>query len=84
MPAGTALVLNLRNTSYSMTVYGGQRPCDLAARYSDVDPRLPRQLMKKWRRDRHSIRIPRKFESVSDLPDQLAPFIAAASCQLSR
>ena len=84
MPAGIALILNLRNTSYSKTVYGGQCSGNLAARFSEVDPRLPRQLMKKWRRDRLSMRIPRKFESVSDLPDQLAPFIAAASCQLSR
>ena len=84
MPAATALVLNLRNTSYSKTVYGGQSAGNLAARFSEVDPRLPRQLMKKWRRDRLSMRIPRKFESVSDLPDQLAPFIAAASCQLSK
>ncbi len=84
MPAATALVLNLRNTSYSKTVYGGQSAGNLAARFSEVDPRLPRQLMKKWRRDRLSLRIPRKYESVSDLPDQLAPFIAAASCQLSR
>jgi len=84
MPAGTALVLNLRNASYSKTVYGGQCPRSLAARFSRIDPRLPRQLMKKWRRDRLSMRIPRKLESVSDLPDQLAPFIAAASCQLSK
>ena len=56
----------------------------LAARFNKVDARLPRQLMRKWRRDRLSIRIPRKFETVTDLPDQLAPFIAAASCQLSR
>jgi hypothetical protein len=84
MPAGTALVLNLRNTTYCKTVYGGQSSGNLAARFSEVDPHLPRQLMKGWRRDRLSMRIPRKFESVSDLPDQLAPFITAASCKLSK
>lgn len=84
MPDGTPLVLNLRNSSYSKTVYGGSRPQSLAARFSEVDPRLPRELMKKWRRDRQSMRIPRKFESLSDLPRQLAPFIAAASDELSK
>jgi hypothetical protein len=84
MPAGTALILNLKNPSYSKTVYGGAAPRDLASRFCEVDPRLPRELMKKWRLDRFSVRIPRKFESVPDLPDQLAPFITAASRYFSK
>lgn len=84
MAAGTPLVLNLKNTSYCETVYGESNPRSLAARFSEVDPSLPRQLMKTWRRDRLSLRIPRKLESVSDLPEQLAPFIAAASRELSK
>jgi hypothetical protein len=82
MPAATALVLNLRNASYCKTVYGGQRSIDFATRFSETDPGLPRQLLKTWRRDRLSVRIPRKYESVIDLPGRLAPFLAAASCRL--
>lgn len=84
MTTGTALLLNLRNASYCETVYGTATPKNLADRFSEVDPRLPRQLMKAWRRDRLSMRIPRKFESVTNLPDQLAPFIAAVSREFSK
>lgn len=84
MPAGTALVLNLRSAAYCTTVYGGSSTRNLTARFSEVDPHPVRQLMNKWRRDQLSMRIPRKFESVSDLPDQLKPFIAAASEELSK
>lgn len=83
MAAGTPLVLNLRSTSYCKTVYGDTNLRSLAPQFSQVDSRLPRQMMKSWRRDRRSLRIPRKLESVSDLPEQLAPFVATASRELS-
>jgi hypothetical protein len=84
MPPGTALVSNLKNAAYCQTVYRGATPRDLAARFAEVDPRLPRELMKAWRSDRLATRIPRKFESVANLPEQLRPFIAAASEELSK
>lgn len=84
MSAGTALVLNLKNVEYLKTVYGGSTPQRLADRFSQVDSRLPRQLMQAWKRDRLAMRIPRKFESVNDLPDRLAPFVAAASHAFSK
>jgi hypothetical protein len=83
MPAGSALVVNLRNPSYSKMVYGGSSPSSLAARFSEVDPRLVRELMEKWRHDRLSTRIPRKLESMADLPAQLKPFTGIASQALS-
>lgn len=83
MPAGSALVLNLRKPGYCKTVYGGSSPSSLAARFNEVDPRLVRELMAKWRRDRLSTRIPRRLESMADLPAQLKPFIGVVSNALS-
>jgi hypothetical protein len=82
MAAGTALVLNLKNTAYVETVYGGNDLKSIARRFSEVVPRLPAKLMSTWRRDRLTTTIPRKFENMNDLPQRLATFIAVASEEL--
>ena len=84
MLPGTPLVLNLRNPSYCQTVYGGQDLQRIAARFSAIDHNLPDQLMKTWRQEDLSARIPRKLESLKDLPRKLAPFIAVAFTELPR
>ncbi len=78
MAAGTALVLNIRNAGYCQTVYGGTDPKSIAERFSKVNPKIPANLMKSWRRERHSTRIPRRFEGMKNLPQRLALFIFAA------
>lgn len=72
------LVLNLRNASYCETVYGGTDFQRIADRFSAVDPRIPTQLLKSWRQDKLSVRIPRKFERHESLPQRLARFIGVA------
>jgi len=84
MAAGTALVLNLRNASYCQTVYGGSEPKRIAARFSEVDPKVAGKLIKSWRRERLSTRIPRKVEGMRDLPRRLARFIGVASRELRK
>jgi hypothetical protein len=74
----TPLLLNLRNTSYCETVFGGSEPQRIAERFSTVDSDLPRQLLKRWRRDKLALRLPRKFETLANLPQRLARFIRAA------
>ena len=78
------MILNLKNATYCQTVYNGASADSLAARFAEVDPRLPRDLIKGWRRERLAARIPRKFESIANLPERLQPFIAAASGELSK
>lgn len=78
----TPLVLNLRNASYCETVYGGKEPQRIADRFSAVDPRLPGQFLKSWRREKLSVRLPRKFETLKGLPQQLARFIDVAFKEL--
>ena len=82
MLEATPLVLNLRNASYCETVYGGTEPQRIADRFSAVDPRLPGQLLKSWRQEKLSVRLPRKFESLKGLPQQLARFIDVALKEL--
>jgi hypothetical protein len=72
------LVLNLRNTSYCEVVYGGADTQSIAERFSAVDPKLPAQLLKSWRREKLSVRLPRKFERLKNLPQLLARFINVA------
>ncbi|GAG04236.1 unnamed protein product, partial [marine sediment metagenome] len=84
MLEATPLVLNLRNASYCETVYGGVEPQTIAERFSAVDPSVPTQLLKSWRDEKRSVRLPRKFESLEDLPQQLAPFIDAAYTKLKK
>ena len=72
------LVLNLRNDSYCETVYGGNDFQRIADRFSAVDPSVPTQLLKSWRQDKLSFRLPRKFERHESLPQRLARFIGVA------
>jgi hypothetical protein len=75
MLEATPLVLNLRNASYCEVVYGAADPQSIAERFSAVDPCLPAQLLKRWRREKLSVRLPRKFETLKNLPQRLARFI---------
>jgi hypothetical protein len=84
MAAGTALVLNLRNVSYCETVYGGTELKRIAERFSEVDPRVVGKLIKSWRRERLSTRIPRKVEVMGDLPQRLARYRAVVSRELQK
>ncbi len=77
LPA-TPLVLNLRNSGYCETVYGGAEVDRIAARFSVVDPAGPAGLLENWRREKLSVRIPRKLETQKTLPRKLARFIAVA------
>jgi hypothetical protein len=72
------LVLNLRNVRYCETVYGGNDFQRIADRFSAVDPSVPTQLLKSWRQDKLSVRLPRKFERHESLPQRLARFIGVA------
>jgi hypothetical protein len=76
------LVLNLRNASYCETVYGGTDFQKIADRFSAVDPRVPAQLLKGWRQEKLSVRLPRKFEREKSLPKRLARFIGVAFKEL--
>jgi hypothetical protein len=72
------LVLNLRNASYCETVYGGSDYQRIAERFSAVDPSVPTQLLKNWRKEKRSVRLPRKFERQESLPQRLTRFIGVA------
>jgi hypothetical protein len=72
------LVLNLRNAGYCETVYGGNDCQRIADRFSEVAPSIPSQLLKHWRQDKLSVRLPRKFERHESLPQRLARFISVA------
>ncbi len=84
MLAATPLVLNLRNASYCETVYGGAEPQTLAERFSLVDSRVPAQLLKSWCREKLLVRLPRKYESLKDLPHKLVRFIDVAYTKLQK
>ena len=75
MLEATPLVLNLGNASYCEVVYGGADPQRIAERFSAVDPRLPAQLLKRWRREKLLVRLPHKFQSLKNIPQRLASFI---------
>jgi hypothetical protein len=77
------LVLNLNNRSYCETVYGGQEPAKIAARFSAVSSDLPAQLITTWKREKLSMKIPRKLEGLQNLPQELAKFIAVALHEFS-
>jgi len=76
------LILNLRLPGYRETVYGGGEADNLAARFSVVDPCGPTELLERWRREKLSVRLPRKLETQKALPQKLAPFIAIAVREL--
>jgi len=82
MLEGTPLVLNLRNASYCETVYGGTDLQSIAERFSVVDPNAPKQLLKRWRQEKLSVRLPRKFARHKTLPPRLTQFIGIAFKEL--
>jgi hypothetical protein len=84
MLPGVPLVQNLRNQSYCDTVYGGQEPDNIAARFSAVDPNEARRLTDAWKRERLETKIPHKLERLANLPQYLAKFLAVAVERLRR
>jgi hypothetical protein len=82
MLPGVPLVQNLRNQSYCETVYGGHEAVNIAARFSAVNPNKPGHLMKTWKREKLSTKIPHKLEGLHNLPQSLAKFIAVALQEL--
>jgi hypothetical protein len=84
MPAAAALIQNLNNRSYCETVYGGSDPDKIAKRFSYVDPKAVARLMRTWREDRISTRLPRKLRRLSDLPVKVARFLSVAVRELEK
>lgn len=82
MPPGTPLVLNLNNAGYCDTVYGGKEHAKIAERFSRVDPKKVARLMRKWREEKISVRLPRKLEGLATLPTRLARFLSVAAKEL--
>ena len=82
MPAGTALLENLKNREYCQTVYGGMGEQEIAARFSAVDPKDVNLVMKGWKKDRQTSRLPRKLERMKNLPSRLVPVILVAGGRL--
>ena len=64
-------------------VYGGQTEEDMARRFSQVDRNQVVQVMRAWKEDSTTTRLPRKLERITDLPDRLATFVKEA-CHSSR
>jgi len=82
MSPATPLVLNLTNFTYCETVYGGREPEKIALRFSAVDPKTPVQLLKTWRYEKASLKMPRRLASLRSLPSQLARFLSVAIQEL--
>lgn len=81
LPA-TPLVLNLNNTGYCETVYGGNEFERIAERFSAVDPKMPAEVMHTWKSDRLSTAMPRKLEKLMSLPKRTARFLGIAAREL--
>jgi hypothetical protein len=82
MSPAAPLLRNLTNRDYCETVYGGNEPEHIAARFSHVDPEGPAKLLKSWRQEAILNRIPRKLEKLTNFPEQLARFISMAIKEL--
>lgn len=80
----TPLLLNLKNTNYCETVFGGSDPETIAERFSLVDAILPRHLLRRWRREKLALRLPRKFERLPNLPQRLTRFLRAVCNKLKK
>ena len=80
----TPLLLNLKNTNYCETVFGGSEPERIAERFSLVDANVPRQLLRRWRREKLALRLPRKSERLSNLPQRLTRFLRAVCNKLQK
>ena len=83
MPPTTPLVLNLKNKEYCQTVYGGKELEKIARRFRKVDPKKVANLMKRWREENISVRLPRKLERLTSLPGRVARFLALAVKELA-
>lgn len=84
MLPGTPLVLNLSNSSYCQTVYGGIEPENIATVFSGIDPKVPARLMKTWRQEQFLTTIPQQLERLKNLPQQVAAFISVAAEELRK
>ena len=84
MPPCTPLVLNLTNSSYCQTVYGGLEPEKIATVFSGVDPEVPARLMKTWRQEKLLTTIPQQLERLKNFPQQVAAFISVAAKELRK
>jgi hypothetical protein len=84
MLPGTPLVLNLSNSSYCQTVYGGIEPEKIATVFSGVDPEVPVRLMKTWRQEKLLTTIPQQLERLKNFPQQVAAFISVAAKELRK
>jgi hypothetical protein len=82
MPVSMPLILNLNNTSYCETVYGGRESEKITKRFSKVDPKLATNLMKTWRADTISSKLSGKLEQLESLPRQVARFLSVAANKL--
>jgi hypothetical protein len=82
MPPAVPLVMNLTNRDYCEMVYGGSEPEQIADRFSRVDPEAPAKLLKSWRQESISHRMPRKIEKQKNLPKRVAGFIAMVMKEL--
>lgn len=78
MPPTTPLVLNLKNSAYCQTVYGGKEPEKIAAVFSRLDPKVVARSMENWRQERLLTTIPQHLKNLDDFPRQVAPFISMA------
>jgi len=83
MSPAVPLILNLNNPEYCQTVYGGREPEKIAERFSLVDPQAPARLLKVWKEERISRRLPRKLERLKSLPRQVARFLSVAVRELA-
>lgn len=82
MSPAAPLVMNLRNTSYCDTVFGGRESVKIAQRFSSVDPKAPAELLKTWRQEKVSTQLPRKLVRSKSLPIKVARFLAVAVNEL--
>ncbi len=83
MPASMPLILNLNNSSYCETVYGGREPEMIAKRFSQVNPKLATNLMKTWRGDNVTLKLSGKIEKLENLPEQVVSFLSVASKKMN-
>jgi len=84
MLPGTPLVLNLTQSRYCQTVYGGIEAEKIATVFSRVDPEVPARLLETWRRQKLLTTIPQRFERLKTFPQQVAAFISAAVKELRK
>jgi hypothetical protein len=75
MPAATPLIVNLSNSRYCQTVYGGTEPEKIAEVFSSVAPKAARELLGSWRQEKLSTSLPDKLGADNNLPRRVEPFM---------